>query len=216
MNLANTIDHTLLKPDCTSEQIKTLCTEAIELAPKSVCIPPNYVSLASSLLKESPVLVCTVIGFPLGYQETSIKALETKLAVELGADEIDMVINISWLKSGQDQDVQNDIAEVVQNASGKTVKVILETCLLNDQEIVRACLLAKAAKAHFVKTSTGFSTGGATIDHVSLMKKTVGDAMEVKASGGIKTVQMAHDLIKAGATRLGTSSTKKLLGLAAD
>lgn len=211
-NISHYIDHTLLKPDATQEQIITLCTEAKEYEFASVCVNPYWVSLCRDQLKESPVKVCTVIGFPLGANTTVVKVAETLQAIEDGADEVDMVINISALKSGKDIDVEADIraiTEAVQKATGNNqtlVKVILETCLLSDEEKIRACELSEKAGADFVKTSTGFSTGGATVEDVKLMKKTVGSRMEVKASGGIRDTQTALAMIQAGATRIGTSS----------
>lgn len=206
MNLANYIDHTLLKPDSTKEQILRLCTEARNYQFASVCINSTWIKLAKANLKKTKVKICTVVGFPLGACLTEAKVAETKAAIRDGADEIDMVINIGALKSGLNSLVKKDIAAVVKSARGKTVKVIIETALLNDEEKVRACQCAKSAKAHFVKTSTGFSGGGASIDDVELMKKTVGAKIQVKASGGIKDTKFALALIEAGATRLGTSS----------
>lgn len=206
MKLNKMIDHTLLKPEATREQINNICKEAMEYNFKSVCINPCWVSYASELLKDSEVLVCTVIGFPLGANTTKIKISETKDAIKNGADEIDMVINVGLLKGKEFEKVQNDIKEVVSVADGKCVKVILETSLLTDEEVIKASELAKEAGANFVKTSTGFSTAGATTHHVKLMKKTVGDKLEVKASGGIRDLKAAREMIEAGATRLGVSA----------
>ena len=201
------IDHTLLKPDATAEQVKKLCQEAKEYGFASVCINPSYIPLASQLLFGSPVKVCTVIGFPLGASSTRSKVAETKDAIENGAKEVDMVINIGAVKSGDYDLVKNDIEAVVLTAKGKAlVKVILETCLLTDEEKVRACTLAKMAGADFVKTSTGFSTGGATVEDIKLMRQAVGADMGVKASGGIKDYAAALAMVNAGANRLGTSS----------
>lgn len=211
-NISCYIDHTLLKPEATQEQIITLCKEAKEYEFASVCVNPYWVSFCGDQLKESPVKVCTVIGFPLGANTTVVKVAETLQAIEDGADEVDMVMNISALKSGKDIDVETDIraiTEAVQKATGNNqtlVKVILETCLLDNEEKVRACNLSEKAGADFVKTSTGFSKGGATVEDVKLMKKTVGSRMEVKASGGIRDTQTALAMIQAGATRIGTSS----------
>jgi deoxyribose-phosphate aldolase len=205
------IDHTLLKPTATKEQIKTLCDEAILHNFKSVCISPTYVTYAKSLLKETSVLVCTVIGFPLGVNCSQIKAAETKLAIEQGADEIDMVINMAALKQNDFTYVENDIKAVVEESLHKTVKVILETCLLTEKEIIYGCEISAKAGATFVKTSTGFSTDGATISHVELMRKSIPQNMMVKASGGIKSKKDAIAMIKAGADRLGTSSGVALM-----
>lgn len=206
MILSPYIDHTLLKPESSPEQIINLCLEAKEYQFAAVCINPFYVPLAKKYLEDSNVKICTVIGFPLGANSTITKADETKWAIENGADEVDMVINIGALKSKQDEVVQKDIETVVEAADGKTVKVILETCLLTEEEKKRACELCLRAGAHFVKTSTGFSTGGATLEDVKLMKSIVKDEMQVKASGGIRDLQTALKFIEAGATRLGTSS----------
>lgn len=206
LNLASYIDHTLLAPTATQEQIKNLCSEALAHKFKSVCVNPSWVECCARELSGSGVLVCTVIGFPLGATLTASKVSETKFALSLGASEFDMVINVGRIKSGDWDFVLKDMSEVVQAASGKTVKVILETCLLSDDEIVQACKHAVAAGVHFVKTSTGFSTAGATIHHVELMKKTVGEKALVKASGGVRDFTTAMKMIEAGAMRLGTSS----------
>lgn len=200
------IDHTLLKADATRTEIETLCQEAIANDFASVCVNPYYVSACEELLSDSDVLVCTVVGFPLGQSTSDIKGYETANAIANGAQEIDMVINVAALKQGLHEYVLQDIKSVVNNANGKCVKVILETCLLSDDEIVLGCKLAMEAKANFVKTSTGFSTGGATVEAVALMKSIVGDELEVKASGGIKTLEQMTLFIDAGATRIGTSS----------
>ena len=204
--LAKAIDHTLLKPEATQEQIENLCQEADKHFFASVCVPPAYVSLCVDKLQKSEVKVCTVIGFPLGNQTTKTKVFETQLAISEGADEIDMVINIGALKSKDYQLVQNEITEVVKAAHGHTVKVIIETALLTDEEKVKVCELALETGAHFVKTSTGFAGGGATLHDVDLMAKTVHGKMEVKASGGIKDKETALQMLEHGATRLGTSS----------
>jgi len=206
MNIAAMIDHTLLKAQATSKEIEQLCEEARIHGFASVCVNPYYVPLAASLLQDAVPKVCTVIGFPLGMTTTATKAEETKDAIRNGAEEIDMVINVGALKEGRYEFVQQDIAAVVTAANGTLVKVILETCLLTKEEIVRACELSKAVGAQFVKTSTGFSTGGATEEDVRLMKSTVGDALEVKASGGVRTRDDALRMIEAGATRIGTSN----------
>ncbi|MGO0059477.1 deoxyribose-phosphate aldolase [Brevibacillus fluminis] len=206
MTLASYIDHTVLKPETTKEQIIKLCAEAREHGFFSVCINPVFVELAHSLLKDSGVKVCTVVGFPLGANATAIKVAETRQAVREGAEEIDMVINIGALKAGDAQQVEDDIRAVVEAAEGKLVKVIIEACLLTREEKILACQLSEKAGAQFVKTSTGFSTGGATVDDVALMKETVGDRLEVKASGGIRDLATAQQMIAAGATRIGSSN----------
>jgi deoxyribose-phosphate aldolase len=206
-DLARMIDHTLLKAEATEAQVKTLCEEARANHFASVCINPSYVPLAASLLKGSDVMVCTVIGFPLGATDSQTKADETRHAVASGADEIDMVINVGALKSKNAAKVEADIRAVVQAAQGKTVKVILETALLNDAEKVLACQLSEKAGAHFVKTSTGFGPSGATEADVSLMRRTVRREMEVKASGGIRDQDTALKMIRAGATRIGASAS---------
>lgn len=200
------IDHTILKPDATKEMVKKVIEEAKEYQFASVCVNPYWVSYCAKELIDSDVKVCTVIGFPLGANTSRVKAFETKDAIENGADEVDMVINIGALKDGNDDVVLNDIKAVVQAANGKCVKVIIETCLLTDEEIITACKLAQEANAAFVKTSTGFSTGGATVEAVALMKKTVGSNLQVKASGGIKTKEDLKAMVDAGANRIGTSN----------
>lgn len=211
MNLAGMIDHTLLKPEATSEQIERLCQEALEFGFASVCVNPVYVPQVSSRLKGSSVKTCTVIGFPLGASSSPIKAAEARHAVLQGAEELDMVISIGAVKSGRWNDVKEDILAVCSVAGSSIVKVILETCLLTDDEIVRSCHIAKEAGAHFVKTSTGFSTAGATREHVALMRQTVGPNMGVKASGGIRTYEDAMTMVAAGANRLGASAGPKIL-----
>jgi deoxyribose-phosphate aldolase len=209
-DLARFIDHTLLKPDSNEEQIRKLCAEALEYNFRSVCVNPTWVSLAAELLRGSEVLTCTVVGFPLGANEPAIKAMEARRAIRNGAREIDMVINVGALKSGNDELVLRDIRAVVEDCvDGNAVcKVILETALLTDAEKRRASELARAARAHFVKTSTGFSTGGATVSDVALMAEVVrGAGMEVKASGGISSFSDAKAMIEAGATRLGASAS---------
>ncbi|WAA10370.1 deoxyribose-phosphate aldolase [Fervidibacillus albus] len=207
MDLAKFIDHTLLKADTTVDQIEKLCREAKEFGFASVCVNPYWVPKANEWLNDSDVKVCTVIGFPLGANTTETKVLEAKDAIEKGADEIDMVINIGALKSGDTNTVKADIARVVEAAKGKAlVKVIIETSLLTDDEKVTACQLAVEAGADFVKTSTGFSTGGATVEDVRLMRKTVGPNIGVKASGGVRSLEDAKAMIEAGATRIGASA----------
>ncbi len=208
MNVAKMIDHTILKPNVTDADVIKVCTEAKEYGFFSVCVNPYFVPLVAKELQGTDVKVTSVIGFPLGASTTFIKAAEAKKAVEDGANEIDMVINVSALKDGKYDFVQNDIAAVVDAIKGKAIlKVILETCLLTKEEIVKGCELSKAAGAQFVKTSTGFSTGGATVEDVKLMKQTVGDALEVKASGGVRDYDTAMAVIQAGATRIGASSS---------
>jgi len=209
-DLARYIDHTILKPNATEDQIRTLCAEALQFNFRSVCVNPTWVSLAASLLRGSDVLTCTVVGFPLGANEPAIKAMEARRAIRNGAREIDMVINIGALKSGDDALVLRDIRAVVEDCvdGGAVCKVILETALLSDAEKRRASELARTARAHFVKTSTGFSTGGATVSDVALMSEVVrGAGMEVKASGGISSYSDAKAMIEAGATRLGASAS---------
>lgn len=211
MNLNKYIDHTLLKPEASAAMIEALCQEARDYDFMSVCINPSYVKLASDCLVGTDVKVCTVIGFPLGATTTETKLFELKQAISEGATELDMVINIGRLKMGDDAYVEHEI-RVLKEATGSLVlKVILETCLLSDEEIVRACMLAKNVGADFVKTSTGFSSGGATIEAVALMRKTVGSAMGVKASGGVRSLEDMMAMIEAGASRIGTSSGVALI-----
>lgn len=206
MKLNKYIDHTLLKADASQEQIETLIEEAKKYDFASVCVNPTWVSFAAQALKATDVKVCTVIGFPLGANTPELKAFETSDAIQNGANEVDMVINIGALKSRNFDLVERDIRAVVEAAKGTLVKVIIETCLLTDDEKVRACQLAQKAGADFVKTSTGFSTGGATVADVALMRKTVRPDMGVKASGGARSYEDALAFIKAGATRIGASS----------
>lgn len=210
-DIAARIDHTLLKPDSTSDQVRELCREAREHNFASVCINPTFVSLAAELLRNSPVKVCTVVGFPLGATTTFTKVVETKEAVANGADEIDMVINIGALKNGEDHLVEEDMRAVVQAASGRITKAIFETALLSDDEVIRASRMAKRAGLDYVKTSTGFGPGGATTHHVALMRKTVGRSMGVKASGGVRDLEGAREMIAAGATRIGASASVKIV-----
>lgn len=210
---AKFIDHTLLKPEATREEIVKLCQEAKEHGFASVCVNPHYVKLCATMLRGSEVKVCSVVGFPLGANSTRVKTYETQVACEDGAREIDMVINVGELKSKNYDLVEADIASVVAaaDAANATVKVILETCLLTDEEKVIASTLAKNAGAHFVKTSTGFSKAGATIEDVALMRKAVGDAMGVKASGGVRDYATAKKMIEYGATRIGASASVKIV-----
>ena len=207
-DMAKFIDHTLLKPEATEEQITVICKEALENKFASVCINPSQVVLCSKLLKNSGVKVCTVIGFPLGATTTAVKAFEAEEAIKNGAEEVDMVINIGKLKEKEYNYVKNEIMAIVKVAKGKALtKVIIETCLLTDEEKVIACKLAKEAGADFVKTSTGFSTGGATAADIKLMRETVGTELGVKASGGVRTRKDALAMIEAGASRIGASAS---------
>lgn len=215
--IACLIDHTLLKPDATCEQIIKLCEEAKEYNFASVCVNPTNVSLASGLLKDTPVKVCTVIGFPLGANTPVTKAVESRDAIANGASEVDMVINVGALKSGDYDLVRKDIEAVVDAARGKAlVKVILETALLTDEEKIKGCLLAKLAGADFVKTSTGFGPGGATVEDVRLMRRVVGSDMGVKAAGGIRDYESVRQMLDAGASRIGASAGVKIVKQAKD
>lgn len=207
MSIAQMIDHTLLRADAVKDEITKLTEEAKRYQFASVCVNPAWVSYCAGQLAGTPVKVCTVIGFPLGASTTAVKAYETADAIANGATEIDMVINVGQLKAGNDDEVERDIAAVVEAAAGKAlVKVIIETCLLTEEEKVRACELAVKAGADFVKTSTGFSTGGATREDVALMRRTVGERAGVKASGGVRSLEDVNTMIEAGATRIGASS----------
>ena len=204
--LAKTIDHTLLKATGTADQVRSLCAEARQFGFKSVCVNPCWVPLCAKELAASEVLVCTVIGFPLGANASEIKAAEARLAVAQGAGEVDMVINVGAAKAGDWPQVEADIRAVVGAAGGATVKVILETCYLTDAEKREACAAARRAGAQFVKTSTGFGTGGATVADIRLMREAVGGALQVKASGGVRSLEDALALLEAGADRIGASS----------
>ncbi len=208
IKLTSLIDHTLLKADAREEQITTIVEEAKEYKFASVCVNPTWVKKCAEMLKDTPeVKVCTVIGFPLGANTPEVKAFETTNAIENGADEVDMVINIGAMKDGRYDEVEADIKAVVDAAKGKAlVKVIIETCLLTKEEIEKACQLAVSAGTDFVKTSTGFSTGGATVEDIALMRKTVGAEIGVKASGGVRSLEDAKAMTEAGATRIGASS----------
>jgi len=209
--MAGFIDHTILKPEAKSADIEKLCAEARQYGFCSVCINPVWVPLAVRSLKGSRVKVCTVCGFPLGANSSATKSNEASLAVEQGAAEVDMVVNIGALKSKDLKTVHQDIAAVVKASSGALVKVIIETCLLAEEEKILACLIAKAAGAHYVKTSTGFSTGGATAADIALMRLTAGPQMGVKASGGVRSLEEASQMILAGASRIGSSSGVKII-----
>ena len=204
--IASMIDHTLLKPEATPAQVEKLCAEAAEYHFASVCVNPVYIPLAARLLKGTGVKVCCVVGFPLGAIAPEQKAAEAASCAAMGAEELDMVIHVGAAKAGDWALVQRDIEGVVKAAAGHTVKVIIEACLLTDEEKVKACEAAKAAGAHFVKTSTGFSTGGATTHDIALMRKTVGPEMGVKASGGVRDYETAMAMIEAGANRIGASA----------
>jgi deoxyribose-phosphate aldolase len=211
--VAHLIDHTLLKPEASEDQIAQLCYEAKKFHFVAVCVNPNWVSLCRQLLRGSEVKIASVVGFPLGAHATETKVFETAQAIKDGAEEIDMVINIGALKSGDDDIVERDIQAVVEvsHSLGASVKVIIEAALLSDDEKVRACILSKAARADFVKTSTGFGPGGATVHDVALMRKTVGPALGIKAAGGIRDLKTVDEMVKAGATRIGASASVKII-----
>lgn len=211
LNIAKFIDHTLLKADATPEMIKKLCDEAINYEFWSVCVNSGYLPIVNESLVGSNVKKAVVIGFPLGQASKEAKAFEASWAVDNGADELDMVMNVGLLKAGEYESVFDDMVKVVESARGKPVKVIIETSLLNEEEKVAACVIARQSGAAFVKTSTGFSTGGATTNDVSLMKFVVGDTCRVKASGGVKSREDALEMIVAGANRIGTSSGIKII-----
>ena len=211
MEVNKYIDHTILKPETPKAQILTLCEEAKQFNFASVCVNPTWVATCANELKGTDVKVCTVIGFPLGATFKEVKAYETKLAIENGASEIDMVINVGAAKDQNWELVYEDIKAVVEAANGVLVKVIIETCLLTDEEKVKACEMAVKAGAHFVKTSTGFSTGGATAADVALMRQTVGESVGVKASGGVRTAEDMKVMVEAGANRIGTSGGVSLV-----
>ena len=211
MKINKFIDHTVLSQDADEKKIDKLIAEAKEHDFASVCVNSCWTKKCAEALKDSDVNVCVVVGFPLGAMDTKSKAFETKTAIENGADEIDMVINVGWLKSGRYSDVEDDIREVKKACGDKHLKVIIECCLLTDEEKVMACKLSEKAGADFVKTSTGFSKSGATVEDVALMRKTVGDRLGVKAAGGIKDGKTAVAMIKAGASRLGCSAGIKII-----
>jgi len=212
MNLAKYIDHTLLKPNATQQEVIQLCNEAKKYGFFSVCVNPFYVPLVRKELNGSGVRITAVVGFPLGANIKEVKAFEAKKAVEQGANEIDMVLNIAALKNKDYKTVKEDITAVLDAINGKAkLKVIIETCLLTEEEKIKACEIAKESGAHFVKTSTGFSSGGATPNDVALMKKTVGSEMGVKASGGIRDKEKAIQMIKSGANRIGASSSVSIV-----
>lgn len=210
-SLASVIDHTLLRPDAAEADVARLCREAVEHSFHAVCVNPFWVPRAARLLRGTPVSVASVVDFPLGASPGPAKAAQARAALEAGAVELDMVMNVGALKSGEDGVAGREIEEVVRAAPGATVKVILETCLLTPDEKVRACRLAQAAGAHFVKTSTGFAKAGATVEDVELLRRTVGPAMGVKAAGGIRDAETAARMLQAGASRLGTSSGVRIV-----
>jgi deoxyribose-phosphate aldolase len=212
-SIAALIDHTLLKPEATAADIRKVCEEARKYGFASVCVNPYWVPLVAQELAGSPVKVCSVVGFPLGASSTASKVNETQMAVKDGAQEIDMVLNVGELRGGNHRVVEDDIRAVVSaaHATGAIVKVIIETCLLDEPQKITACRLAKNAEADFVKTSTGFSTGGATLEDVALMRRTVGPEMGVKASGGVRTLEDLKKMVAAGATRVGASSSVKII-----
>jgi deoxyribose-phosphate aldolase len=210
--LAKLIDHTLLKPDAKEDDIKKLCEEAIKYKFYSVCINPCYIELAKNFLKNSDIKICTVISFPLGASTTTIKIIEALEAVKIGADEIDMVMNIGMFKSKKYDYIYEEISSIKKIIKDKILKVIIETAILNDEEKIKASEIVKKSGADFVKTSTGFSQGGATKEDILLIRKVVGDNFGIKASGGIKSYEQAIELINAGATRIGSSSSVKIIG----
>ena len=204
------VDHTLLSPQATWDEIRQICDDAIKYHTASVCIPPSYVSQAAKYLGER-VKVCTVIGFPNGYSTTAVKAFETEDALANGAKEIDMVINIGWLKDKRYELIEDEIKKLKSICKDKVLKVIIETCLLTDQEIISMCQVVSKSKAEYIKTSTGFSTGGATREDVALFARHIGSGVKIKAAGGISTLQDAEDFLALGADRLGTSRIVKLV-----
>ena len=212
MKLSKYIDHTQLKPEANKAKIKMLCAEAAEYDFASVCVNPCWIETAREALKGTDVKVCTVIGFPLGAMTTAAKVFETKDAIEKGAEEIDMVINVGMLKDGEDDYIVNEIKAIKEACGGHILKVIIEACLLTDEEKARACKDAEKAGADFVKTSTGFSTGGATVEDVKLMRASVSENVKVKAAGGIRDKETFEAMIEAGAERICTSSGAKLIG----
>ena len=210
-NIAKYIDHTCLKSDTTENEIKNLCVEAITYGFASVCVNPIYIPLAVKNLKNKDPKVCSVIGFPLGSISTEMKFAEAMLAIHQGVDELDMVINIGNLKQGNFKEISNEVSKIVTASANIVIKVIIETCLLNDKEIVKISKLIKNSGAEFVKTSTGFSHGGATVEDIRLIRKNVGNNFGVKASGGISSLLDVNNMINAGANRIGTSSGVKIL-----
>ncbi|MCI6275594.1 MAG: deoxyribose-phosphate aldolase [Clostridium sp.] len=208
--ILDTVDHTLLKQTCTWEEIKKICDEGIENKVASVCIPPSYVKQAKDYVGDK-LAICTVIGFPNGYQTTAVKNFETKDALENGADEIDMVINLGHVKDKKFDEIQAEIAELKATCGDKILKVIIETCFLTDEERIELCKVVTNAKADFIKTSTGFGTRGATLEDIQVFAKYVGKDVKIKAAGGVKNLETAEEFINAGASRLGTSSLLKII-----
>ncbi len=204
------VDHTLLKQESTWEEIKQLCDDAIKYNTASVCIPPSFVKQAQEYV-ERKLKICTVIGFPNGYNTTDVKIYETRNAIKNGADEIDMVINIGWVKQGEYKEVLDEINSIKEACGDKILKVIIETCLLTEEEKIELCQTVSVSKADFIKTSTGFSTGGATIEDIKLFKKYMSEDKQIKAAGGISSFEDAENFIKEGATRLGTSRLVKIM-----
>lgn len=211
MKFEKYFDHTILKPEATQEEVATICREAVEYEFASVCVNGCFAGYVAELLKGSGVDTCVVIGFPLGASDTEVKIFETKKAIEAGADEIDMVINVGAMKDKKYDFVREEIRKIKEACGSRILKVILETCLLSDEDIVKACELSTEAGADFVKTSTGFNSQGATVHAVSLMKETVKGKARVKASGGIRDLNTANAMIEAGADRLGTSATVRIV-----
>ncbi len=209
MNIARVIDHTLLRPEARASEIERVCREGLEYGFASVCVGPAWVKLAASILEKSAVRTCTIVGFPLGTSTTRTKVFEAEDAITNGAEELDAVINVGALKSGELAFVENEIREI--SKAGGLLKIIIETGLLSREEKVQACIVAREAGAHFVKTSTGFGPGGARAEDVSLMRETVGEEMGVKASGGIRSLKSAMEMLQAGATRIGTSTGVKIV-----
>ena len=208
--ILSSVDHTLLNPDATWDQIKAVCDDGIKYGTASVCIPASFVKQAADYTKGA-VKICTVIGFPTGYSTTAVKCFETAEAISDGADEIDMVINIGWLKQGRYGDILNEINKIKAVCSGKLLKVIIETCLLTDEEKIKMCEIVCASDADYIKTSTGFSTGGATREDIALFAKHCAQHIKIKAAGGIATLEDARDFLKLGAHRLGTSRIVKIV-----
>lgn len=204
------VDHTLLSQKATWNEIKGICDDAVQYGCASVCIPPSYVKIAKEYLKDK-MKICTVIGFPNGYNTTAVKCFEAEDAVKNGADEIDMVINLGWLKDKKYDELRSEIKAVKESCQGKTLKVIIETCLLTDEEKIKMCEIVSDSGADFIKTSTGFSTGGATREDIELFRKNVKNGLKIKAAGGIASLKDAEDMIGLGAERLGTSRIVKII-----
>ncbi|MBR9921429.1 MAG: deoxyribose-phosphate aldolase [Bacteroidetes bacterium] len=214
MNIAQYIDHTVLKPDTTLADIRKVCVEAVEHKFCAVCVPPYFAKAAVDILEDMPVKVATVVGFPLGYSATVAKVEEIKRALNEGVDEIDVVINISAVKNGDWNHVRNDIDSMTRSTHlrGKAIKVILETAMMTEEEIIKLCEICNEIETDYVKTSTGFNAAGASVEHVELLRKHLKPAIKIKASGGIRSAEFAKELIEAGANRLGSSSGVKIVG----